>query len=106
LDDWDKQVFRTGIEIDQRWIIDHAAARQEFICQAQSVNLFFAADENVATLHDAHFRAWKKGLKTLYYCRSEAIKRAEVVSNQVGTVVPLKQRVAAAEEVECLACEG
>lgn len=102
MDDWDKQVFKTGIEIDQRWIVDHAATRQEFICQAQSVNVFFPADVDVKSLHETHFRAWKKGLKTLYYCRSEAIKRAEVVSLKHMAAVP----IGAADENECLACEG
>lgn len=108
LEDWDLQVFKTGLEIDQRWIIDHAATRQEFICQAQSVNLFFAADENVKVLHDVHYRAWKKGLKTLYYCRSEAIRRAEIVSQkQQSNVTPIAPRPRAVNEEEtCLACEG
>jgi ribonucleoside-diphosphate reductase alpha chain len=120
LEDWDKQVFKTGLEIDQRWIIDHASTRQEFICQAQSVNVFFPADVDVKTLHDVHFRAWKKGLKTLYYCHSEAIRRAEIISKKVETTAgqpvqqqiglssprPAKSAMSAADEVECLACEG
>jgi ribonucleoside-diphosphate reductase alpha chain len=108
LDDWDKSVFATGIEIDQRWIIDHAATRQEFICQAQSVNLFFPADVDVKTLHDVHFRAWNKGLKTLYYSRSEALKRAEIVSNRQVTQTPLRfvHAQTVMDEETCLACEG
>jgi ribonucleoside-diphosphate reductase alpha chain len=73
--DWmsehDKEVFKTGMEIDQRWIVDHAAHRQEFIDQAQSINLFFRPDVNIKYLHAVHYQAWKQGLKTLYYCRSE-----------------------------------
>jgi ribonucleoside-diphosphate reductase alpha chain len=69
MDYWTKDVFKTSMEIDQRWIIDHAAHRQEFIDQAQSVNVFFRPDTHIKYLHAVHFQAWKQGLKTLYYCR-------------------------------------
>jgi ribonucleoside-diphosphate reductase alpha chain len=95
---WEKDVFKTAIEINQSWIIEHAADRQEFICQGQSLNVFVPADVNIKELHDTHMLAWKKKLKTLYYCRSEAIKRAELVSKKVErTIIP---------EADCLACEG
>ena len=95
---WEKDVFKTAIEINQSWVIEHAADRQEFICQGQSLNLFVPADVNIKELHDTHMLAWKKKLKTLYYCRSEAIKRAEFVSKKVErTIIP---------EADCLACEG
>ena len=95
---WEKDVFKTAIEINQSWVIEHAADRQEFICQGQSLNIFVPADVNIKELHDTHMLAWKKKLKTLYYCRSEAIKRAELVSKKVErTIIP---------EAECLACEG
>ena len=95
---WEKDVFKTAIEINQSWVIEHAADRQEFICQGQSLNLFVPADVNIKELHDTHMLAWKKKLKTLYYCRSEAIKRAELVSKKVErTIIP---------EADCLACEG
>jgi len=107
LDDWTKDVFKTSMEIDQRWIIQHAADRQEYIDQAQSINLFFRPDTNVKYLHAAHFMAWKMGLKTLYYCRSEKIGKADKVAKkierQVIEEIDLKQL--ASEEV-CLACEG
>jgi len=97
LSDYEKDVFKTGIEINQQWIIEHAADRQKYICQGQSVNLFVPADVNIKELHDTHMLAWKKKLKTLYYCRSEAIKRAELVSKKVErTIIP---------EADCLACE-
>jgi len=97
LSDYEKYVFKTGIEINQQWIIEHAADRQKYICQGQSVNLFVPADVNIKELHDTHMLAWKKKLKTLYYCRSEAIKRAELVSKKVErTIIP---------EADCLACE-
>jgi len=98
LSTWEKDVFKTAIEINQSWVIEHAADRQEFICQGQSLNIFVPADVNIKELHDTHMLAWKKKLKTLYYCRSEAIKRAELVSKKVErTIIP---------EAECLACEG
>jgi len=106
-DDWTKSVFKTAIEIDQRWIIEHAADRQQFIDQGQSVNLFFKPDTNIKYLHAAHFLAWKKGLRTLYYCRSEKIIKADKVSQKVERniieEIDLKQ---IAEGTECLACEG
>ena len=107
MDDWTKDVFKTSMEIDQRWIIQHAAERQEYIDQAQSINIFFRPDVNVKYLHAIHFMAWKTGLKTLYYCRSEKIGKADKVSKrierQVMEEIDLKQL--ATEEV-CIACEG
>ena len=97
LSDYEKDIFKTGIEINQQWIIEHAADRQKYVCQGQSVNVFVPADVNIKELHDMHMLAWKRKLKTLYYCRSEAIKRAELVSKKVErTIIP---------EADCLACE-
>jgi ribonucleoside-diphosphate reductase alpha chain len=108
LDEWTKDVFKTSMEIDQRWVVEHAADRQEHIDQAQSVNLFFRPDVNVKYLHAVHFMAWKAGLKTLYYCRSEKLAKADKVSKrierQVIDEIDLKQ-MAASDDV-CLACEG
>jgi len=107
LSDWNKDVFKTSMEIDQRWVIQHAADRQQFIDQAQSLNLFFRPDVNVKYLHAVHFQAWKQGLKTLYYCRSEKLAKADKVSKrierQVIEEINLKQL--ASEDI-CLACEG
>jgi len=107
LDDWTKDVFKTGMEIDQRWVVDHAANRQVYIDQAQSINLFFRPDVNVKYLHAVHYQAWKQGLKTLYYCRSEKIGKADKVSKKIEreiiSEIDLKQL--ATEDV-CLACEG
>ena len=98
LTDYEKDTFKTAIEINQQWVIEHAADRQEFICQGQSVNLFVPADVHIRELHDTHMLAWKRKLKTLYYCRSEAIKRAELVSQKIErTIIP---------DGECIACEG
>ena len=82
LDEDEKAVFQTAFEIDQRWIIEHAADRAPYICQAQSINLFLPADVHKRELHQLHFQAWKKGVKTLYYCRSKSIQRAEVVTQK------------------------
>jgi len=108
MDYWTKDVFKTSMEIDQRWIIDHAAHRQEFIDQAQSVNVFFRPDTHIKYLHAVHFQAWRQGLKTLYYCRSEKIGKADKVSRKIERQVIEEidlNALASGEEV-CLACEG
>lgn len=107
LDDWTKDVFKTSMEIDQRWLVQHAADRQEFIDQAQSLNLFFRPDVNVKYLHACHFMAWKTGLKTLYYCRSEKLAKADKVSRKIEREVIKEIDMAAlASGNDCLACEG
>jgi len=107
LDEWQKDVYKTSMEIDQRWVVDHAANRQSYIDQAQSVNLFFRPDVNVKYLHAVHFQAWKQGLKTLYYCRSEKLAKADKVSKKIERQVieEIDLKALATEEV-CLACEG
>ena len=99
LEEWDKDVFKTAVEINQSWIIEHASVRQQFICQSQSVNLFFPPDVNKADLHNIHMLAWAKNLKTLYYLRSEAISRADNVTSQA-------KREIIFEQSDCLSCEG
>jgi len=102
LNEYEKDTFKTAVEIDQRWVIEHAADRQEFVCQAQSVNVFFPADVSKQELHNVHLMAWKQKLKTLYYLRSEALKRAETVSDE-----KLREYIFDfADEEACLACEG
>ena len=107
LSDWHKDVFKTSMEIDQRWVVQHAADRQQYIDQAQSVNLFFRPDSNIKYIHAVHFQAWKQGLKTLYYCRSEKIGKADKVSKKIERKVieELDLKALATEDV-CLACEG
>lgn len=111
LDEHEKLVFKTAPEIDQRWIIDLAAERQEFICQAQSLNIFIPGDVSKKHLHDIHFRAWQKGLKSLYYCRSTSIQRADKVSNKtqkedIDFSGPIATDSAKSEKYEeCLACQ-
>ena len=108
MDDWTKDVFRTSMEIDQRWVVQHASDRQQYIDQAQSVNLFFRPDSNVMYIHAVHFQAWKQGLKTLYYCRSEKIGKADKVSKRIERKVmeELDMKTLAAADDICLACEG
>ena len=99
LSDEEREIFKTAVEINQAWIVEHASARQEYICQAQSVNLFFPPDVSKGDLHNVHMLAWAKNMKTLYYLRSEAIGRADNVSNQV-------KREVIFEQSDCLSCEG
>ena len=94
------------MEIDQRWIIQHAADRQVYIDQAQSLNLFFRPDTNIKYLHAVHYLAWKSGLNTLYYCRSEKIGKADKVSRRIERDVIKELDMKAIVEGEaCLACE-
>lgn len=103
----EKDVFKTAFEIDQYWIIEHAADRTPFICQSQSINLFLPADVDKKDLHKLHFQAWEKGVKSLYYCRSKSIQRAEVVSFPKGTAAN-NVKAKGQEEPEydeCIACQ-
>ena len=103
----EKNVFKTAMEIDQRWIVDHASKRQEYIDQGQSLNLFFRPDVNKKYLHLVHFLAWKSGLKTLYYCRSEKIGKADKVSRKIERdIIKETNMTTLIEESACLACEG
>lgn len=107
LDDHEKLVFKTAQEIDQRWIIDLGAERQEYICQAQSLNIFIPGNVSKKYLHEIHFRAWQKGLKSLYYCRSTSIQRADKVSNKTQRDdIDFNQSSASGEKYEeCLSCQ-
>lgn len=116
LTDEEKDVFKTAVEVDQRWVVEHAADRTPFICQSQSVNVFLPGDVHKKELHDIHFQAWKKGVKSLYYCRSTSIQRAEKVSHKVPEINLLAQNqgktidasdhyVKQKEYDECLACQ-
>ncbi len=121
LDEQEKLVFRTAFEIDQRWLIELAADRAPFICQAQSLNLFLPANVHKRTLHQLHLMAWKRGVKSLYYCRSKSIQRAEKASHAAhanGAGSSVAAAVAKAEKIEgqahpalavdydeCLACQ-
>jgi ribonucleoside-diphosphate reductase alpha chain len=111
----EKDVYKTAFELDQRWIIEHAADRTPFICQSQSINVFVPADVSKRDLHQIHFSAWKKGVKSLYYCRSLSIQRADNVSEKAVrpdefTGIPLEAgavplAASSTNYEECLACQ-
>ena len=103
LTDYEKDVYKTASELDQSWVIQHAADRQEHIDQSQSVNVFFKANVSIDYLHHVHYQAWKKGLKTLYYCRSDKIYHGESMNKQVARVKFDFDKTA---EESCVACEG
>ena len=107
LDENEKAVFKTSMEIDQRWVIELAADRQVYIDQAQSLNLFFRPDAHIKYIHAIHFMAWKKGVKTLYYCRSEKLAKADKVSKKIERqVIKELDMIQVAQGNDCIACEG
>ena len=120
LTEHEKAVYKTAFELDQRWIVEHAADRTPFICQSQSVNIFLPANVHKRDLHEIHFMAWKRGCKSLYYCRSLSIQRADTVSDvlkesarspelaPLDDMAPLRLVARAATVTnceECLACQ-
>ena len=119
LSEQEKAVYKTAFELDQRWVIEHAADRTPFICQSQSVNIFLPANVHKRDLHQIHMMAWKMGVKSLYYCRSLSIQRADnvsekavrpleftgiPVSNDQGRL-PLAAGANSTDYEECLACQ-
>ncbi len=105
MSDWHKLVYKTAFELDQRWIVDHAADRQQYICQGQSLNLFFPAGTDKALVNSVHFRAWKKKLKGLYYLRTNAGATAEKISEKVEQN-KLKDFTEPQKNDDCLSCQG
>ncbi len=107
----EKDVFKTAFELDQRWLVDLSADRTPHISQAQSINLFLPADVHKKDLHQIHFQAWKKGLKSLYYCRSKSIQRAENVNDANSTDIAANVYKSKDESnnqqdyEECLSCQ-
>ena len=108
MDEWTKDVFKTSMEIDQRWVVQHAADRQVYIDQAQSLNVFFRPDSHIKYIHAVHFQAWKQGLKTMYYCRSDKIAKADKVSKRIEREVikEIDLHALTGDADTCLACEG
>lgn len=118
LDKNEKNVFKTAMEIDQRWLIDLAADRTSYICQAQSFNIFIPADIHKRDLHKLHFSAWEKGVKSMYYCRSKSLQRADKISIKAEENQPVqlainltpvistdKPNTESSKYEECLACQ-
>ena len=109
----EKDVFKTAFELDQKWIVEHGADRTPYISQAQSINLFLPADVHKKELHQIHFQAWKKGLKSLYYCRSKSIQRAENINSNSSTDIENnvykndkdQRQEPESEYDECLSCQ-
>jgi len=99
LSDWEKDVFKTAFEIDQHWVVEHSAGRQEYICQGQSVNLFFPAGSEKSYVNSVHLKAWKDKLKGLYYLRTNSGATAEQIGKKV-------ERVKLIDFEECLSCQG
>ena len=122
LTDAEKQVFKTAFELDQMWVIRHAADRQKYIDQGQSVNLFFINPVDVSYLHNVHYAAWKNGLKGLYYCRNkiessiedigQKIERQHLLTEDknsdtnVEKQTKFKTTTATGFEISCVGCEG
>ena len=106
LDEHEKTTFKTAFEIDQRWVIEHAADRAPYICQAQSLNIFLPGDIDKWDLHMLHWQAWEKGVKSLYYCRSKSIQRAAFAGTEAKTDMEKSMEAAAPTDYEeCLACQ-
>ncbi len=118
LDEQEKAVYKTAFELDQRWVVEHAADRSQYICQSQSVNVFLPANVHKRDLHQIHMMAWKRGVKSLYYCRSLSLARADTVSEKAIRIesatpandadAPLPMVAQSAEPTnyeECLSCQ-
>ena len=110
LTDLEKDVFKTAFELDQKRVVELGADRTPYISQAQSINIFLPADVHKKELHQIHFQAWKKGLKSLYYCRSKSIQRAENVNGGLSADITKKvySKNKLNEEIdheECLSCQ-
>ena len=99
LSDFEKDIYKTAFELNQEWVIEHASDRQKYICQGQSVNLFFPAGSDKSYVNSVHIRAWKSGLKGLYYLRTSSGNQAEKVGTQV-------KRQALKDAEECISCHG
>jgi len=105
LTEHEKAVFKTAFELDQKWIVELGADRTTYVSQAQSINIFLPADVHKKELHQIHFQAWKKGLKSLYYCRSKSIQRAENINNGLSTKKPNSESKEENNYEECLSCQ-
>jgi len=101
-----KEVFRTAIEINQRVIIEQGGDRQKYLCQGQSLNIFFPAGASKNYLHDVHMKAWKDECKGLYYLRTETSHRAENVAEKVKLNKLKDYSEDVQSEEDCPACEG
>jgi len=111
----EKDTYKTAMEIDQRWLIDFAADRSNYICQGQSLNIYIPADIHKRELHKLHFSAWEKGVKSMYYCRSKSLQRADKVSIKAEENQPIQLAMDLVQIInedkeknkyeECIACQ-
>jgi len=102
LSDDQKDTFKTAFELDQTWVVEHSGKRQEFICQGQSVNVFFPSGTDKAIVNQVHLKAWKEGLKGLYYLRTTA----GVTAEKVGTKVDRNALKDFEDDEVCVSCQG
>jgi ribonucleoside-diphosphate reductase alpha chain len=102
LNSWEKDVYKTAFELDQAWVVEHAAGRQPMICQGQSVNLFFPSGSDKTYVNSVHLKAWKAKLKGLYYLRTNSSS----IGEQIGKKVERIKLENFKEEDECLSCQG
>ena len=98
----EKNTFKTAFELDQTWVVEHAAKRQDFICQGQSVNVFFPSGTDMAFVNQVHLKAWREGLKGLYYLRTTS----GVTAEKVGTKVDRKALKDFIDDEVCVSCQG
>jgi len=105
LNDHEKSLFKTAFELDQRWVVEHAADRTPYICQAQSLNVFLPADISKWDLHMLHWTAWERGVKSLYYCRSKSVQRASFAGSLAEEGSKDAMTVPDTDYDECLACQ-
>ena len=101
----EKDVFKTAFELDQKWIVELGSDRTPYVSQAQSINIFLPADVHKKELHQIHFQAWKKGLKSLYYCRSKSIQRSENINEGLSTNLKKNNSNESQDNEECLVCQ-
>ena len=102
LSEAERDTFKTAFELDQNWVVEHSAKRQDFICQGQSVNVFFPSGTDKAIVNQVHLKAWKEKLKGLYYLRTTA----GVTAEKVGTKVDRDALKAFEDEEVCVSCQG
>lgn len=102
LSESEKSIFKSAFEIDQEQVVEHASKRQPFICQGQSVNVFFRAGEDLGIVNKVHFKAWQEGLKGLYYLRTNA----GVTADKVGKKIDREALKDYEFEQTCVSCEG
>ena len=105
LSDHERKVMRTAFEVDQMWIVEHVAAAQKFVCQAISTNLFFKPGVPRKYVNAVHFMMWKKGCKSRYYVRTQALasSNAFAVTNDMKDLIDYDRPELF---TQCLSCEG